>query len=209
MTVEFAPRDVAERTVYRTLTAAVVPRPIGWISSVDSRGNDNLAPYSFFNVVCVDPPIVMFSHNQHVEGRMKDTPRNVLDTGEFVHNVVIDSVAERMHRTSAEVPADMSEFDVFDIRRAESTHVTPPRVADAPVAFECSLCRSIDLGSHGLILGEIVYVHLSEAVASNGELDLEHLNPVGRLSAGQYVETSRRFELDEVMGNGFSDDEQG
>lgn len=208
MPVEFAPGDEEERRVYRTLTAAVIPRPIGWISSVDADGRDNLAPYSFFNVVCVTPPIVMFSHSQHVEGRMKDTGRNVIETGEFVHNVVSESVAERMHETSTEIPPDESEFDAFDVERADATRVAPPRVADAPVAFECTLRRSIDLGSHSMILGDVEYVHLADSVVEGGELDLEKFDALGRLSAGKYTTTSPRFELDAVMGNVFLDDDE-
>lgn len=208
MDTEFRPQNVAERKVYRTMTTAVIPRPIGWISSCDADGNDNLAPYSFFNAVCVDPPIVLFSHSQHVEGRLKDTPRNILETGEFVHNIVNENVAESMHQTSSEVPPDTSEFDVFDIRRVESTCVSPPRVADALVAFECSLERTIDLGSHSLVLGEIEYIHLDDAVTTDAEIDLEKLRAIGRLSAGMYTETSQRFGLDKVMSNTFLNDEK-
>jgi flavin reductase (DIM6/NTAB) family NADH-FMN oxidoreductase RutF len=147
----------------------------------------------------------MFSHSQHVEGRMKDTPRNVLDTGEFVHNVVSESVAEQMHRTSSELPPGKSEFDAFNIERAESSRVSPPRVADAPVAFECTLRRTIDLGSHSMVLGDVEYVHLAARVTDGGELDLEAFDTMGRLSAGQYSPTSPRVEQDALMGNVFLD----
>ena len=204
MAVEFRPADVEARRIYRTLVTGVIPRPIGWISTVDADDNDNVAPFSFFNVACVDPPMIQFAHGSRADGSLKDTARNVLETEEFVHNVVTRDVLQRMHDSSATLPADESEFDACGIERAPSKTVAPPRVADAKVSFECSLERALELGSHVLFIGEIEYVHIDDAVATEaGELDLFELDAVGRLSAGQYVELEEFLQLPPVKEEDF------
>ncbi len=204
MPVEFRPSDVESRKVYRTLVSGVVPRPIGWISTIDADGNDNIAPFSFFNVACVDPPIIHFAHGTHADGTLKDTARNILETEEFVHNVVTGEVLERMHGTSATYPSEVSEFDACEIERAPSETVVPPRVADAKVSFECTLDRALELGSHILFLGEIQYIHLDDSVVTDeGELDIFELDAVGRLAAGQYLELKEFLELPSVKDEDF------
>lgn len=151
MSTGFAPDEVENRAVYRTLTTVVVPRPIDWISTVDESDNDKLVSYSLFNVACVDPPVVAFSHNRRDDGGTKYTERNVTETGEFVHNLVDIAVARQMHLTGDDLGPEKSEFDAFGVERTPTARVSPPRMAEAPVAFECTLRRSMELGSHALI----------------------------------------------------------
>lgn len=179
---------------YRLLSTAVTPRPIGWISTRSPDGIDNLAPYSFFNVVAVDPPIVMFAPVGNRD--LKDTPRNVKDTEEFVVNTVTRDLVERMNATSATLPSGESEFDHSDIKRAESVAVDPPRVAAAKVAFECELYEWIDVGGSVLILGEVVHAHVNDEVLTDGKLDIEKLDTVGRLAGSQYASTVDRFSIE-------------
>ncbi|MFB6163545.1 MAG: flavin reductase family protein [Haloarculaceae archaeon] len=188
--------ETHDSSLYRTLTGSVVPRPIGWISTTGPDGVDNLAPFSFFNVVSVDPPLVMFAPVDAGEGALKDTARNVIDTGEFVHNVVTRDLAEAMNATSATLDADESEFDHADLERAPSENVAPPRVADAVVSFECELSDSMDVGAGTLILGEVVLVHVDDAVATDGKVDVEKVDAVGRLAGNWYASTADRFELE-------------
>lgn len=192
--MELDPDEADLATLYRTLSGAVVPRPIGWISTAGEDG-DNLAPYSFFNVVCVSPPMVMFAPVDGEEG-LKDTPRNVLETGEFVVNVVTADLAEAMNRTSATLPTGESEFDHAGLERAASQRVSPPRVAAAAVAFECELFEFLDVGGSSVVLGDVVYVHLSEAVTTDGRMDTAKLDAIGRLAGSGYAHTRDRFSME-------------
>lgn len=193
--MELDPDDADAGAMYRTLSGAVVPRPIGWISTTGEDGVDNLAPYSFFNVVSIAPPLVMFAPVDDPDG-LKDTPRNVLDTEEFVVNVVTADLAEAMNATSATLPPGESEFDHAGLERAASTVVTPPRVAAAKVAFECELYDFIDVGGSSLVLGEVVHVHLAEEVTTDGKMDTGKLDALGRLAGSGYAYTRDRFEME-------------
>ena len=179
---------------YRLLSTAITPRPIGWISTTSTDGVDNLAPYSFCNVVAVDPPVVMFAPVGRDD--LKNTPQNVADTEEFVLNTVTHDIVEEMNATSATLPADESEFDHVDIERAESVVVDPPRVAAASVALECELYDWIEVGDSVLILGEVVHAHVDEAVLTDEKIDIDALDTVGRLAGNYYASTRDRFELE-------------
>lgn len=184
--------------MYRTLAGAVVPRPIAWVSTTNPDGVDNLAPYSFFNVAAVDPPVVMFAPVDDADSPegLKDTPRNVRETGEFVVNVVTESVAAAMNETAATLPAGESEFDRADVTRADSRRVAPQRVAESPVAFECSLSEMVDVGGSTMVLGEVEWVHLDDEVTTDGKLDVRKLDAVGRLSGSLYATTDDRFSME-------------
>jgi flavin reductase (DIM6/NTAB) family NADH-FMN oxidoreductase RutF len=181
--------------LYSTLAAGVVPRPIAWVSSTDGDV-ENLAPFSFFNVVGIAPPIVAFAPVHAGEG-LKHTAQNVRETGEFVVNVVTEDLVEAMNETSGTFPEDVSEFDAVGIDRAASVAVDPPRVADAKVAFECVLDDFEDIGASTLVLGRVVHVHLDDDVLREGDkLDVTKLDAVGRLAGGLYCRTGDRFELE-------------
>lgn len=180
---------------YRLLAGGVVPRPIAWVSSRSTDGVDNLAPYSFFNVVAYDPPVVMFAPVGTGEN-LKDTPQNVLDTEAFVVNVVTADLAEAMNATSATVPEGESEFDHAGLDAVEATEVDAARVADAKVAFECRLYDVIEVGKSTMVLGEVVYAHVDDEVTTDGKLDVTKLDAVGRLSGSYYATTRDRFSLE-------------
>ena len=180
---------------YRLLAGAVVPRPIAWVSSRSAEGTDNLAPYSFFNVAATDPPVLMFSP-VGTDEELKDTPTNVLDTEEFVVNVVTRDLAEAMNETAATLPRGESEFDRAGLERGESVKVDPPRVAAAKVSFECELYDTLRVGRSLMILGEVVYAHVADDVLTDGKMDTDKLDAVGRLSGGGYATTGERFTLE-------------
>jgi len=190
--------DPDEVSMYRTLAGAVVPRPIAWVSTTNPDGVDNLAPYSFFTVAAVDPPVVMFAPVDDADspGGLKDTPRNVRETEEFVVNVVTESVAEAMNETAATLPAGESEFDRADVTRDDSRRVAPPRVAESPVAFECSLSELVDVGGSTMVLGEVEWVGVDDEVTTDGKLDVRKLDAVGRLSGSFYATTDDRFSME-------------
>jgi flavin reductase (DIM6/NTAB) family NADH-FMN oxidoreductase RutF len=180
---------------YRLLSGAVVPRPIAWISTRDAEGTRNLAPYSFFNVASVDPPTLLFAPVGTGED-LKDTPRNVVETGEFVVNVVTESLAEAMNATSATLPPGTDEFEHAGVRGASGSVVDAPRVADAKVSFECVLAETVEVGASTLVLGEVVHAHVSESVLTDGKLDTGKLDAVGRLAGNEYARTTDRFSME-------------
>ena len=135
-----------EHNFYRVLTGVVVPRPIAFVSTLSADGVPNLAPYSFFNAVCPDPPTIVFSSSRRAGSKAKDTLTNVEATGSFVVNVVVDEIAEAMNRTAAEFPVEVNEFEIAGLTEAPSVKVKAPRVAESPVNMECRLRQVVDLG---------------------------------------------------------------
>ena len=178
--------------------AIVAPRPIGWISTVDSCGRVNLAPYSFFNAFCDSPPIIGFSSS----GR-KDSQRNVEETGEFVFNLATRRQAEAMKRTSAPFPRGVNEFEAAGLAAAPSRLVKPPRVADAPAALECKLLLVLPLKDLAgkptpstLILGQVVGVHIDTAFLKDGLFDIATVGTIARCGyRGDYTEVTSVFEM--------------
>ena len=171
--------------------AIIAPRPIGWISSRDAKGNINLAPYSFFNAFCYTPPIIGFSST----GR-KDSVANIEATGEFVWNLVTMDLAKQMNATAAHVAHDVNEFTIAGLTAAPSKLVKVPRVAESRVAFECKLTQIIQLqGADGrkapawLTLGEVVAVHIDKTLIKDGVYQTALARPIVRAGRmGDYFE---------------------
>jgi flavin reductase (DIM6/NTAB) family NADH-FMN oxidoreductase RutF len=171
--------------------AIVAPRPIGWISSRDTKGNVNLAPYSFFNGFNYTPPIIGFSSIS-----WKDSVRNIQDTGEFVWNLATRDLARQMNATSAHVPRDVNEFELAGLTMAPGKLVNVPRVAESPVSFECKLTQIVQLQSAAgnkvqgwLTLGEVVAVHIDKAMIKDGVYQTALARPIMRAGRrGDYFE---------------------
>jgi flavin reductase (DIM6/NTAB) family NADH-FMN oxidoreductase RutF len=168
----YEPRD-GHRLPHDPFNAIVGPRPIGWISSRSAAGALNLAPYSFFNAFNYTPPIVGFASVGH-----KDTVRNIEQTGEFAWNLVTRPLAEAMNQTSAAVPPEVSEFALAGLTPVDSRLIAVPRVAESPVSFECRCTQIVQLqGASGdklptwLVLGEVVAVHIDQALLKDGVYD--------------------------------------
>lgn len=177
----YEPR-AGHRLAHDPLNAIVAPRPIGWISTLSAGGVRNLAPFSFFNLFSYRPPIVGFATT-----RWKDSVANVQATGEFVWNLATRPRAEAMNATSAEVSAEIDEFDLAGLAGIPSALVAPPRVAGAPVAFECRLTQLINLrDARGevtegwLALGEVVMVHIADELVADGVYDTVAARPIVR-----------------------------
>ena len=188
------------------LTGVVVPRPIAFVSTISTEGVVNLAPYSFFNAVSYTPPVVIFSSSRKAPGwgdKRKDTLTNVEETGEYVVNVVVDDIAGAMNATAAEYPSDVSEFDIAGLTEAPSEMVKTPRVLESPVNMECRLMQVVDIGefptSHGLVIGEIVRMHVRDDILYEGpnglRINHEALRPTGRLAGNMYCHTDDVYEL--------------
>lgn len=184
--MEFDAREQDPLETYKIMKTVVVPRPIAWISSIDSEGRDNLAPYSFFN--CVAKRVVMFSSGTNDDGIPKDTARNALETGEFVVNLATPELFDRMDETSAPLSPGESEFDATGLDRAPSAVVAPPRVAQSPVSVECVLYDSMHVHEAVLVLGEVVYLHVDDELYVDGRVDAHHVDTVGRLGGPFYTD---------------------
>jgi flavin reductase (DIM6/NTAB) family NADH-FMN oxidoreductase RutF len=182
--------------------SCVVPRPIGWISTLAPDGVANLAPFSQFQNVTYDPPIVLFSANQRTTGGRKDTARNVEATGEFVWNMATWDLREAVNRTSEELPPEIDEFAVAGLTKADSIDVAPPRVAESPVHFECRHVQTVRIpgngvmGSADLVIGRVVRIHIADdALTADGRLDIARIKPLARLGYFDYTYVDKTFEM--------------
>jgi len=176
---------------YKLLVGLVVPRPIAWVTTVGPSGLVNAAPFSFFNVLGDDPPLMIISVDDRDGGRMKDTARNVLDSREFVVNMVDEPALESMHATADPYPPEVSEPLELGLELAPSRTVAPPRLARSPVSFECRLHTHIGLSDRQLLIGQVHWLHTLEGIIDPQTLRvrMEDYHPVGRLYANRYVKT--------------------
>ncbi|MDX1435430.1 MAG: flavin reductase family protein [Anaerolineales bacterium] len=199
--MEFNPNDVPSKTIYKVMTGSIVPRPIGWISTVDAAGRPNLAPFSYFNALGSNPPHLMFAPGtRSTDKNPKDTLKNVRATGEFVANIVTRQLAEAMNITATELPPEVNEFELAGLTASPSVTVQAPRVAESPIHFECKVTHIIDLGEvdrgSSVVIGEIVHFHVSDEVLFDGDkIDPVKLDPVGRLAGWMYCRTTDLFEM--------------
>jgi flavin reductase (DIM6/NTAB) family NADH-FMN oxidoreductase RutF len=192
--------QLAPRDAYGWMIGTILPRPIAWVSTISADGRTNLAPFSFFQGVTSNPPTLMFVPVNTREGTKKDTVRNIEQVPEFVVNLVPFALAEPMNATSAMLPYGESEFAAFGIAPTPSTRIRPPRVAAAPVAFECTLDRFVQIGEGPLaanvVFGRILVAHVSDAVLGpDGKPDAGKLDLIGRLGGESYARTTERFAL--------------
>ena len=182
----FDPRAMPTRDVYRFLIAAVVPRPIAFVSTVSAAGHTNLAPFSYFNAISSEPPLVTIAISDRADDP-KDTLRNIRETREFVVNVVSEPLLDAMVRTSGEWPRTTSEFGLSGLTPAPSERVRPPYVVESPLQLECVLHRDILLGNSILVVGEVVLARVRDDVMVDGRVDPVKLAPVGRLGGELYA----------------------
>jgi flavin reductase (DIM6/NTAB) family NADH-FMN oxidoreductase RutF len=192
--------QLPKRDVYGWMTSAIAPRPIAWVSTISAAGRTNLAPFSFFQGVTSNPPTLLFVPVNNRDGQPKDTLRNLREVPEFVVHAVPFALAEPMNASAATLAYGESEFEKFGIATTPSTRVRPPRVAAAPLAFECTLDRVVDVGEGPLaahvVFGRIHLVHVSDAVlGADGRIDAGKLDLIGRLSCDAYCRTTERFTL--------------
>jgi flavin reductase (DIM6/NTAB) family NADH-FMN oxidoreductase RutF len=193
----YDPRRNNHGLSHNPMTALVVPRPIGWISTVSRDGVVNLAPYSFFNVVSGAPPFIMFASKPR-----KDSQRNAEETGEFVYNMATYDLREAVNASSAEYGPAISEPDRIGLEMAPCRTVKPPRVARSPVALECKYYKTVELisadgtrNTSSVILGEVVGIHIDDSVIINGHIDVTRMQPLARLGYMDYCAVNELFAI--------------
>jgi len=186
---------------YKLLTACVTPRPIAWISSLSEAGVVNAAPYSFFNAMGHTPPTLAVGVLADPEKGWKDTARNILDTGEFVVNLVSEDMAEAMNLTCMAAPSDVSEMEIAGLQSAPSAHIRPPRIAGSPVAFECVTHTVVTTGPcQAIVIGQVHAVHVSDRFvldAARAHIDTPALGLIGRMhGTGWYTRSGDPFQME-------------
>ena len=183
---------------YTLLASLVTPRPIAWVTTLSPDGVINAAPFSFFNVLGDDPPIVGFCPGDREDGTPKDTARNVRLTHEFVVNLVDESVAEAMNKTAASLPYGVSEIESTGLTLLPSSVVKPPRIAEAPASLECTEWGTLQIGGNRLIIGVVKRVHVRDDLfdPETQRIRSERLHIVGRMASPHwYCRTTDRFEM--------------
>ncbi|MCB0064585.1 MAG: flavin reductase family protein [Caldilineaceae bacterium] len=196
--MQFNPETIDATLAYKLLSGAIVPRPIGWISTVSPNGVNNLAPYSFFNAVSGDPPHVLFCSGKR-GSHHKDSAGNALATGEFVVNLVSESTAEAMNITATELPAHVDEFAYAGLTALPSVVVAAPRVGESLVNFECKVVHSYEIEGGGsvIVVGRVVMMHVADAILDERyRIDYAAYKPVGRLAGSGYCRVNDLFEME-------------
>jgi flavin reductase (DIM6/NTAB) family NADH-FMN oxidoreductase RutF len=185
---------------YKLMSAAIVPRPIAWVSSVSALGIGNVSPYSFFNMMGSSPPLIVLGTMRQGDGRLKDTAQNILDTREFVVNLVSETSLEAMNLTCADAPPEVDEAQLANLKIANSERIHPLRIQNAPVSFECRLWQHVDAPPETMILiGEVVAMHIDDRFVDPGNLRLDPvaMGLVGRVHGpGAYTRIAVDRQID-------------
>lgn len=200
MEIDIQALPIKER--YKLMTGLIVPRPIAWVSTINTEGLPNLAPYSFFSGITTNPPSLLFVPGvRAINSGLKDTLVNVQETGEFVVNIVNETLLEQMNITATELPPEINEFEEAGLTPAPSLKVKAPRVKESPVNFECKVMQIVpigdgDVGSAWIVIGEILHIHVHEGIINNkNHVDTKKLSPVARLAGPNYATLSEMIEV--------------
>lgn len=195
MDIDFSTLTAYQR--YKLMASLIVPRPIALITTLGATGVVNAAPFSMFNMMGEDPPIVMVSINKPEGGRLKDTAANILRSGEFVVHLADEAIAAQMHRCGEALPVDASELDAVGLTTRPSSEVAPPFIAEAPVAFECRLWETLQTESRYIFIGRVLWLHARDGLVDTElwRVRLQAYFPVARFGASFYVRTRDRFAI--------------
>lgn len=190
--------QVPQPIAYKLLAATVIPRPIAWVVT-QGKGGLNAAPYSFFNVMGSAPPTIALGLMAAPDRGFKDTALNILETSEFVVNLVPERLVQAMNLTAADAPRGVDELQLAGLATLPSTHVSPPRIAESPVAFECRVLSSVVTGPcQTVVIGRVLSVHIEDRYLLNPDrahIDTDALDLVARSFGSEYIRSHDRFEL--------------
>ena len=196
MQIDFATLSAYQR--YKLMASLIVPRPIALVTTQSAAGVVNAAPFSMFNMLGEDPPILMISVNKLQDHHLKDTSANILANGQFVVHIADEPMAEQMHRCGETLPSSVSELDVVGLTTAPSRAVAPPYIVEAPVAFECELSEKLETASRHIFIGKVLWLHAREDLIDTERyrVRLQNYFPVARFGASFYIRTRDRFAMD-------------
>ena len=196
--------DPAEKPfteTHKLMIGSIVPRPIAFVSTISKDGNNNVAPFSYFNGVCSNPPTVMFAPARRGwDGEEKDTLINIRDNHEFVINMVSESFAEKMVKCSTDFDPNIDEFEISGLTPESSNKVLPPRVKESKISLECKLDQIIEIGdgkagSGFVVIGTVVLFHIDDDIYDNGHIVLDKLEPLGRLAGNWYTRPTDNLKI--------------
>ncbi|MDF2781325.1 MAG: flavin reductase like domain protein [Geminicoccaceae bacterium] len=199
--MRFALAELSSPERYKLLGGLVVPRPIALVTTRDRDGRANAAPFSFFNVVAEEPPLIVLGLGVHARGGAKDTTNNIRDGGEFVVNLVDEPLAAAMNLCAIDLPPEVSEIDLAGLELLPSEAVAPGRIAAAPVSMECKRYITLQPGAERyIVLGEVLVLHVKDGIVDPARLriDRDAYAPIGRLFGGGYVRTRDRFDMPRI-----------
>ena len=193
--IDFA--AITEYQRYKLMASLIVPRPIALVTTKGASGVVNAAPFSMFNMLGEEPPLLMISVNKLRDGHLKHTAENIIATREFVVHIADEPMAEQMHRCGDEVPASVSELAAVGLTTISSHAVAPPRIAEAPVAFECALADILETTSRHIFIGRVRWLHARDGLidVERYRVRLQNFFPVARFGASFYIRTRDRFSL--------------
>lgn len=191
--MEFNTKELSEEKIYKLMVSCIVPRPIGWISTVSKDGIHNVAPFSFFNGISSEPPLIMVSIGKKDDGAKKDTWKNIEETGDFVVNVVTYDLVEKMNITATAFEEEVDEFKEANLTAVPSLFVKSPRIKESPINIECKKHCIINIVDMGVIIGEIVNFHIDDSLLNEkGYVDNRKMRIVGRMGGADYCVVDER-----------------
>ncbi|MBL4800446.1 MAG: flavin reductase family protein [Emcibacter sp.] len=202
--MQFDMNELTSIERYKLINSTITPRPIAWVTTLSADGVRNAAPYSFFNAVGAEEPMVVLGLLKDPRtGGMKNTATNIVETGEFVVNMVCEDDVEIMNMTSIDAPSELDELTYANIETIPSIHIKPERIASSPVSFECRCLKSLDIGTkQTIIIGEVLMAHIKDEFILDKKklyLDTPAMKLIGRVhGSGWYARTSDLFKIDRV-----------
>ena len=197
----YDPADLPFQETHKLMIGSIVPRPIALVSTTSEDGVNNIAPFSYFNGVCSNPPTIMFAPARRGwDGSEKDTLVNIRDTKEFVVNIVSESFAEQMVQCSTDYKNDIDEFTISGLNPLPSEKIISPRLKESKINFECKLNQIVDIGhdkagSGFIVIGTVILFHIDDSIIIDGKIDIEKLNPIGRLAGNWYTKPTDNFRI--------------
>ncbi|MFY9128333.1 MAG: flavin reductase family protein [Limnohabitans sp.] len=194
--------DITSYERYKLMASLIVPRPIALVTTLGANGVVNAAPFSMFNMIGEDPPILMISINRLQDGQLKDTAANILHNGEFVVHMSDEPIAQKMHACGKNFPTDVSELAAVGFTAVPSRTVKPPRIAEAPIAFECVLHEKLETPSRYVFIGRIQWLAARDGLIDTQawRVNLKDYRPVARFGASFYTRTDDRFAISDNEG---------
>lgn len=198
------PKQISERENYKFLIGSIIPRPIAFVTSISEDGVVNAAPFSFFNIVSSNPPMISVSI-QRKKGELKDTARNIRAKEQFVVHIVDTENVEQVNKTAANLPPDESEIAVAGLSLVKSEKIDVPGVKEAKVRLECVLEKALELGGDyenagcDLIVGKVVYYHIEESLYEDGRIDPKGLGAISRLAGNDYAKIGEQFTIERPL----------